>query len=393
MDVDRFSDVMRKHLVRITGTDSRTGRDYDHFAFVPPPLPSTLQLSPETWSAVTEVSHALGELKQASRQVPNTDLFRRPTLRREAQSTSALEGTHALLEEVMEADVAPASDVLTPAVREVLNYVAVADEAIAWVQDGRPLTAGLLCNLQARLFRGIPGEGAADAGRVRRSQVVVGPKDTPVERARFVPPPAGDDLESALQRLLDWMEVDRSMPPIVSAALAHYQFESLHPFTDGNGRLGRLIIVVQLLRAGAIAEGLLAVSPWFEARRQDYQDQLLEVSRTGDFDQWIQFFCEGLHARALATTQAVSALIAYADELRDLAAKERLTGVIVHVLSTLIGQPVLTARSLADTHDVTAQTAYAVIDRLSRLGVLTELTGRSYGRVFAAHRVLEIVRI
>src|SRR5690606_32868376 len=134
MDVDRFDAQMRQHLVRIVGTDSRTGRAYDHFAFVPPPLPDRVALSQSTWMVVAEVSHALGQLLQAGRQVPNPSLFRRPTIRREAQSTSALEGTYALLEEVMEADVAPDKSSIAPAVREVANYVTVADAAISAIR-------------------------------------------------------------------------------------------------------------------------------------------------------------------------------------------------------------------------------------------------------------------
>lgn len=395
MDTKRFDEPMRKHLVRIAGIDPRTGREYDHFAFNPPPLPSTVDLSPATWMEVTAVMHALGQLAQATRQVSNPALFRRPTIWREAQSTSALEGTYALLEDVIEADVTPGDDMSSssPALREVMNYVALSDKAIDWVREGRKLTVGLLAGLQARLFRGTPSEAAADTGRIRRGQVVIGPKGMAVEEARFVPPPPGGGLESALQDLLDWMEAEHDIPPVVRAALAHYQFESLHPFTDGNGRLGRLIIVLQLIRAGVIEEGILSVSPWFEERRRDYQDHLLEVSRTGSVDEWVYFFCRGVRARAHATTRAVSELVAYAEELRDLAAQEKLTGTIVHVLNGLIGQPIVTAKSLAQDQEVSPQTAYSVIERLCGLEVLTEITGRSYGRVFAATRVLEIVRL
>jgi Fic family protein len=395
VDTKRFDEPMRDRLVRVAGIDPRTGREYDHVAFDPPPLPSTVDLSPATWMEVTAVTHALGQLAQATRQVPNPALLRRPVIWREAQSTSALEGTYALLEDVIEADVTPGGDDMSsssPALREVMNYVALSDEAIDWVREGRKLTVGLLGGLQARLFRDTPSEAAADTGRIRRGQVVIGPKGMGVEEARFVPPPPGGGLESALQDLLDWMEAEHDIPPVVRAALAHYQFECLHPFTDGNGRLGRLIIVLQLIRAGVIEEGILSVSPWFEERRRDYQDHLLEVSHTGSFDHWVRFFCRGLRARAHATTRAVSELLAYADELRDLAAREKLAGTIVHVLNGLIRQPILTARSLAEDQGVSPQTAYSVIERLCGLGVLTEITGRSYGRVFAATRVLEIVR-
>jgi Fic family protein len=293
---------------------------------------------------------------------------------------------------VLEADVAPDDVVRSPELREVLNYVDVAEDAMAWVRDGRPITVGMLSDMQRRLFHGTPSE-TAETGRLRLIQVVVGAKDLPVEQARFVPPPPGTALESALQDWRDWIEdADIPLPPVVRAALGHYQFECLHPYTDGNGRLGRLIIVLQLMRAGVIDEGLLAVSPWFEARRREYQDQLFRVSCTGDFDEWVKFFCAGVKVRADATASAVVALVQYQAELRQLAIAEKLSGTILHVLDDLIGRPVQTARSLANTHTVTPQTAYNIIRKLMELDVLVELTGRTYGKVFAAARVLAIVR-
>jgi Fic family protein len=318
-------------------------------------------------------------------------MLRVPSIRREAQSTSALEGAFAPFEAVLEADVNPQAEATSPELREVRNYVTVAEQALAWVSDGHEITVGLVCDLQRRLVAGTRGD-SADAGRIRRGQVVIGPEGCSVEEARFVPPPGGAALETAIQDWQQWLSARHPLPPVVSAALAHYQFEALHPFADGNGRLGRLIIVLQLIRTGAIKDGLLAVSPWFEVRRTEYQDNLLRVSQTGDLDPWIHFFCDGVAARAEATITSVHALLEYHAHLRDLVRQNKWRGAIVHVLDDLIGRPVMTARSIADTYGVTTQAAYNLIQRMLDAGIIVEVTGRSYDRMFAAPRVLESAR-
>lgn len=150
------------------------------------------------------------------------------------------------------------------------------------------------------------------------------------------------------------------------------------------------MIVLHLIRAGVLNDGLLSVSPWFEARRREYQDHLLEVSRTGDFDPWVNFFCAGLEARAEATVVQVQALLDYQAELAERGRELKWRGAIVHLLSDLIGQPMLTARSIAETYEVTTQAAYNMIAKLLEAEMVEELTGRTYDRVFVARRVLEI---
>jgi Fic family protein len=181
---------------------------------------------------------SLGRLDQAGRQIREPALLRRPTLRREAQSTSALEGTYAPLSEVLEVDpdeVQPASQ--SPELREVLNYVRAAEHAYAVVRE-RGITLGLLREIHQLLVAETPADGPM-AGRVRDHQVVVGPSRGRVRDARFVPPPPGPELEIALRDWAGWVEAPSELPVVVRAALAHYQFEALHPFNDGNGRIGR----------------------------------------------------------------------------------------------------------------------------------------------------------
>src|SRR5262249_516919 len=151
---------------------------------------------------------------------------------------------------------------------------------------------------------------------VRDHQVVIAPAGSRVADARFVPPPPGSDLEIGLREWAQWVEGPSELPVVVRAALAHYQFEVLHPFNDGNGRIGRLVIVLQLLPGGVLHEPLLTVSPWFEARHREYQDRLGRLSEDGDWDDWVAFFSTGVATQAASTTQKVRQLLAYQDETR-----------------------------------------------------------------------------
>jgi len=377
-------------LVPISGHDGRFGEDYDHWAFVPDPLPTLVDLSPATWRLVGDAMLSLGRLDQAGRQVPNPALLRRPTLRREAQSTSALEGTYAPLSEVLEADPDDLHPTpRSPELREVLNYVRAAEHAYAVVRE-REISVGLLGELHRLLVAGTAADGSM-AGTVRTHQVVIGPPGSRVTEARFVPPPPGLDLEIGLRDWVDWVEGPSQLPVVVRAALAHYQFEALHPFNDGNGRIGRLLIVLQLLRGGVLHEPLLTVSPWFEARRREYQDRLRGVSETGSWDAWVAFFADGVAAQAASTTEKVSQLLVYQEQTRALARQRGIRGVAIDVIEGLIARPILTSGWLADVHGVTRQAAINAIGRLVDAGILRETTGGTYGRVFAADAVIQIL--
>ncbi len=377
-------------LVPISGHDRRFGEDYDHWAFIPDPLPSLVDLSPATWRLVSDAMLNLGRLDQAGRQVPNPVLLRRPTLRREAQSTSALEGTYAPLSEVLEVDPDDLHPTpRSPELREVLNYVRAAEHGYAVVRE-REISIGLLGELHRLLVAGTPADGSM-AGTVRTHQVVIGPPGGRVTEARFVPPPPGLDLEIALRDWVGWVEGPSQLPVVVRAALAHYQFEALHPFNDGNGRIGRLLIVLQLLRDGVLHEPLLTVSPWFEARRREYQDRLRGVSETGSWDEWVAFFADAVAAQAASTTEKVSQLLLYQEETRDSARQRGIRGVAIDVIEGLIARPILTSGWVADVHGVSRQAAINAIGRLVDAGILRETTGGTYGRVFAAEAVIQIL--
>ena len=389
MRVERFRDSPVGALVSINGFDPRFGEHYEHWAFVPHPLPDEIPLSARTWALASEAMLSIGRLDQAGRQIPNPALLRRPTLRREAQSTSALEGTYAPLTEVLEVDPEDPQR-RSPELVEVLNYVRAAEHAYVTVVD-RPLTLQLLLELHQLLVSGTASDGR-DAGKIRSHQVVIGAAAGRVRDARFVPPPPGPDLEAGLRSWIGWVNAAHpALPPVVSAALAHYEFETLHPFNDGNGRIGRLAIVLHLMLAGALREPLLTVSPWFEARRADYQDELQRVSEKGDWDRWVTFFATGLRDQADDTTRKIDELVAAHDRARELCRANNVRGTALEVAEGLIARPIITPSWVQRHYGVSYPAANNAVARLEHLGLVRETTGGNYGRVFAADDVLRIL--
>jgi Fic family protein len=391
MDVGLIRQLPLGQVVPISGFDQRSGEEYAHWAYLPDPLPTQpdLDLSTATWRTVTRAEAALARLDEASNQIPEPALLRRPSLRREAQSTSALEGTFAPFEEVLEPDVEE-RETLPVELRENLNYVVTAEEAFAWIAE-RPITRAFLGQLQLTLVKGTPAEHS-DAGGLRDRQVVIGAPGTRVVDARFVPPPPGDQLRAGVDDWLGWIaSPPEEYPPIVRAALAHYQFETLHPFSDGNGRIGRLLIVVQLMRDGVLSEPLLVVSPWFEQRRTNYQDELLKLTVTGKWDSWVSFFSEGVAAGAARTRRNIETLLGWRDEAIRTVRRARSSGVPERLASELIGAPVLTAGNVARRHNITHQGAMNALRRLAELGLLEEHSRSNGRRVFRAPAVIQIL--
>ncbi|MEV8268614.1 Fic/DOC family N-terminal domain-containing protein [Microbacterium sp. NPDC076911] len=395
MDTEMFVNPDMGALVPISGTDPYLGA-WSHRAFVPAPLPrDTPKLAGETYMAVADARASLAALDNTATQLPNPQLLRHPALQREAQSTSALEGTYAPLESVLTADE---DSPRTPELREVLNYVRMANDGFRHVSEGHPISVSFLSAAQGMLMDGTPLVG--ESGHVRDSQVVIGRRPDapvggfPVQAARFIPSPPGRDLEMRLRDLADWMQADHSgrVDPVVAAAMAHYQFETLHPFRDGNGRLGRFLVVVQLLHDKALSEPTLTVSPWFEARRAEYYDRLLGVSTDGDWDSFITFFARGLQSAADQTHQQMKELVAVQGILKDQIRASHLRADSAHaIVDFAIANPTFTISRAEKALELSYQRVNKLVNQLVELGVLNSFqgTGRGRGRRFYAPRVLK----
>lgn len=388
MDIESFQDSPVGSLTPARGHDNYLDRDYDHVAFVPNPLPAKLELASATYKLASEAERAIGRLDAGVHRLPDPSLLVRPALRREAVATSALEGTYSTLEDVLQADFIDSSH-QSAEVREIYNYVRASELAFERIKE-RPISLNLIAPLQKIIVTGTRGDGW-DAGRLRESTVYIGERHLGIEASRFVPPPPGDVLKDGVSDWEKWINADDDIPLLVKAALGHYQFETLHPFSDGNGRLGRLIVALQLVDAGALRYPILNLSSWLEARKQAYKDALLAVSRTGDFDQWIQFFCTAVRAQADDACQRIDELQQIRQEFIETVRKSRAKGVILEIVEDLIGYPVITATSAAQLHGVTYPPANAALKKLEALGIVKERTGGNYGRVYGCERVMRVV--
>jgi len=382
--------------VVITGHDHRFGVDYQVDAYIPDPLPDDVELSPSAWNHIGDAMAELGRLDAASSRVPNPTLVTRVATRLEAVGTSALEGTYANLTEVFAAETSRgAEDVeeLPNRVREVLNYVWTAELAYASIIDS-PLTKGLLSTLQRMLVRATDSDGP-EAGDVRTSQAFIGPKDRPITEARFVPSPPGDQLEAAYEQWFDWVRDDMNpndLQVLVRVAMAHYQFETIHPYNDGNGRLGRLAAVLQLMRDGVLSLPVLSISPWLEERKDDYRDHLLKLSVTGEWEPWIEFFVEAMRVESERSRRRIDRLLTLQEELRE-GVRERLPRgrLAVDVIDGIIEFPVVTVADVERRYGTSNQAARNAVNRLVDEGFLEPLDEAVYGRRFWSPRVLQVI--
>ena len=393
MDGEVFQNSPTGTLVPITGNDG--GREWTHYAFLPDPLEGmSLELTPAAYRAVAEARGALGKLDSTAERLPNPRLFRHAFLRIEAQATSALEGTYEPLLKVLSTEPLEPDSV---AMTEVLNYLTVAETAFAWSEEGRPWSVSSFGELHRQLMLGTPAERPYHG--VRPIQVVIGrspdasPGEVPIHAARYIPPPPGDDLRARLTDLLDWaMTEHKDIDPVVATAMTHYTFEALHPFHDGNGRLGRLFIVAQFHRRGILSEPTITGSPWFEARRERYSDALLRVSTTGDWSTWVQLFAEGLTASAQDARARMLGLTQVQTELKDIIQASSLRTANARLLVDLaVGSPTFTVRQAAEHLGIQRPGAKKLIDSLVDLKILAPLDERAYERRFHAPKVLRLL--
>jgi Fic family protein len=389
MDLEKLGGSPIGRTVPITvPRPGETESTVPYLAYVPNRLQDHPELSLASLNIATNAAMAVARLDQAVGQLPNPLLLLRPIIRREATSTSALEGTYASFDEVLEADFLDDRQ-MSSEQREISNFVRATEFAVAELKS-RPISRQLIGELQAIIVRGTLSE-TYDSGDLRKRQVYVGPKNRPVQEARFVPCPPGDQLVEGFSDWEKWINAESDVPIIVKLALGHYQFETLHPYADGNGRLGRLIAILQLIESGALASPSLNVSPWFEARKAAYMDGLLRVTHTGDFDAWVSFFAEGILAQAQEGMEIIEALVRYKDETLSRLRKAGLRGAVLQIAENLIGYPVIDVATAKSMTNRTYETANQAVARLVEHGVLREVTGKPVNRRFVCNTVLTIV--
>ncbi len=361
-------------------------------AFVPYPLPPAdppLVMDGPASELLAAAKTELARLAVAGSMVPSTDWLLYGFVRKEAVVTSQIEGTQASLRDVVTFEATDHAD-RPDDVQEVCNYVDALAHARGQLADprGLPLSIRLICDAHRILMRGVRGEGKLP-GEVRRSQNWIG--GARPGNARFVPPPPGE-VRDALGALERWLHDDGGLPPLVRIGLAHVQFETIHPFLDGNGRIGRLLIALLVEHWGLLDQPLLYISLAFKRGQQEYYSRLAAVRSDGDWEGWNRFFLDCVRVAAedgVRVAQALHALVGQ-DRLRIIA-HERPTVAAVRLLERLPSSPVVTVRSATKLLGLTAPPVRKAIELLEGLGVLREITTKRRGRVYAYDEYLRIL--
>lgn len=366
------------------GRLQHTSGGYD--AFLPAPLPLTLDYPESTVNLLTDATAAVNRLAGVSRLLPTADILIGPYVRLEAVLSSRIEGTQATVGDLLllEAggDVEQREDV-----QEVLNYVDAlkqAQERLATL----PLSGRLIRETHATLMQGVRGEHASP-GEFRTTQNWIGPPGTLRADAAFVPPPP-EEVPAAIGALEHFLH-DRGLPDLVAVALAHYQFETIHPFIDGNGRIGRLLIPLMLIDREVLAVPVLYLSAYFERHREEYYSRLDEVRFGGSPFGWLDFFLKGV---ALYAHDAEERTVSLVDLQRDLRVGLQEGGATlstIRLAERLIDRPYVSATMVTRMLDVTFPTAQAAIEALQELGHLREITGRARNRIYQASAIMDAV--
>ncbi len=358
----------------------------DESAFVPDPLPRRLDLPVDLVYLLDEASRAVAMLAGVGETLPNPYLLFRPFLRREAVLSSQIEGTRTTVAELLLFEAAGPRTAPGDA-PEVANYVRALEQGLDLLRK-LPLSVRLLNEVHRVLLTGVRG-GDKRPGELRQSQVIIGPPGSRIQDAIFVPPPH-QLVRDLLGDLEGFINEDLRMPPLVRCALAHYQFEAIHPYLDGNGRLGRLLILLMLCAAGVLPKPLLYLSAYFERNRSAYYDQLLQVSITGEWEPWLQFFLAGVLTEARDALSRSRRLRDLRDAHLETLLKAGASANATRLTEELLANPFVTAPLAAALLGVTPAGASRIIERLVGLGIIRYRTG-TWPRVYVAPDVLEAI--
>jgi len=368
-----------------------TTADEPFQAFVPLPLPP---VPPIVWSAPLRRRFdaalvALGRLDGVTALLPNAALLLYSFVRKEAVLSSQIEGTQSSLADLLLYEIDEQPGVPVDDAREVSRCVAALERGLKKLRGGLPLCTRLLCEMHKVLLTH-PGGRGKTPGEVRRTQVWIG--GTRPGNAAFVPPPA-DALPDCLASLERFLNDDpEAVPPLMKAALVHVQFETIHPFLDGNGRIGRLLIVLQLVADGVLREPMLYPSLFFRTHRALYYELLNEVRLRGNWERWLDFFAEGIEASATQAVATANALLALVNADRDrIAGLGRAAASALAVHQALQRQPIATSAALVMATGLTPATVNKSLVHLTRIGVVGEVTNRQRGRVFSYLKYVEVL--
>ena len=352
-------------------------------AFIPEPLPPDppISMDAEMIALLSDADRALGRLDGSIQTLPDPGLFVFMYVRKEAVLSSQIEGTQSSLNDVLEAEAAIADPMRPRDVDEVLNYVDAMNYGLSRLEE-LPVSTRLLREIHEHLLQDVRGT-ELHPGELRSSQNWIGPGGATLDEATFVPPPV-HELGMAMSGFENFLHEDKPVPALVKIGLAHAQFETIHPFLDGNGRVGRLLITFLLCEKGILMTPVLYVSHYFKRYRDEYYSLLQNVRDTGDWESWLKFFLTGMVEVSREATETARSIVALRENHRSLIVDNfgRVAGNALVVLERLYSRPYISVNDIADLTDVTYPAASSLMAKFVKHGLLTEITGQARNRRF-----------
>jgi Fic family protein len=368
----------------LTGQIIKSSKGYN--AFVPHPLPLTLEWDNALVNSLSRADFLLGKLAREGSKLPNPHLLIRPFIIREAVLSSKIEGTQATLGEVLAANAGANIKQSFDDLQEVQNYIKALDYGLDRLAN-LPLSLRLIKEIHENLMQGVRGSHATP-GEFRRSQNWIGSPGSTLNTAKFVPPPP-ENLMDCLGDLENFLH-DRSLPPLIHIALCHYQFEAIHPFLDGNGRVGRLMIMLLLVEQRMLPSPLLYLSAFFEATRDEYYKQLYNVSSKGTWREWLMYFLNGVAVQS-------EDVLSRAERINELLNQWKIdvarsgSQVPVDLVQHLAINPYFTISKVAEDLKISYSTVQRGVQKLEAAGIIKKTNNNKRDKVYCAKAILDIL--
>lgn len=365
------------------------GGEASYLSFRPNPLPPIpeIKMDEEIVRLLIEANKQLAKLDMSSQFISNADLFISMYVRKEALISSQIEGTQCTLDDVLDPEVEMNANL---DVSDVINYVKATQYAIKRL-DKLPLCCRLIREIHEVLMEGARGQDKCP-GEFRHSQNWIGPANCSLKEARYIPPNV-EDMQNAMSDLEKYINENVEYDPLIRVALIHYQFETIHPFLDGNGRIGRLLILLYLMGQGLLAKPVIYISYFLKKNQVEYYDRISEVRRSGNYEQWVRFFLEAVSKAAADSLETIQKLSSLHDtNIEKLPKTTRAKDNLRAVFDYIEQYPIIEIKRTAQELDISYNTVATAVKKLMELGILQETTNAARNRVFAYGEYLEILR-
>ena len=363
--------------------------DMQYKSFSPTPLQELklTEIDSELSSLLADTSASLGRLDGMASYIPDVDLFVSLYIRKEALLSSQIEGTQATLDDILDSEI---EENKNTHVSDVLNYIKATQFALDRMRE-LPVCNRLLKEIHAQLLAGIRG-GEKNPGEFRRSQNWIGPAGGSIKNATFIPP-TPDDMTQAMSNLEKYINMDDShVNALIRTALIHYQFETIHPFLDGNGRIGRLLISLFLMSEGVLAKPILYISYFLKLNRIEYYDRLMEVRNKGNYEQWIRFFIKALHQTSEDAIDTINRLVSLREKNRKAISALGRTKNVLRVYEYIEKSPIIDISKTSAALELSFMAVSRAVEKLCELGILQQTESTKRNRCFAYEEYLRILR-